>query len=358
MRSRLVLVVALFVLAVAPAAPAQAQMIQRTPHDLAGALAPLSGLAGAQAVPACRRQHIPPVLAGSLDPSADYPPFPQEGPCYYEIGLPPSGTPVRGAMLMVGGGGFYSSPNMIKSVPAPASPNAQVFKLVAQRWNSYGWITYAVEHSPQGAGMFDVRAFFDMLRGYFDAQPGYGPNFPVCAWGGSSGGHFALMVALMRPRLSCVVTEAAPTRLDQTTGVLRNIIDWAFTGIGLPLPAFSPGDPGRPSPPNLTMPMLLGHYRHDPLVPLAQGSGFAASHPSAALWIVENGTPTCVEHAVRDEACLFTTHRGPAMLSLSSHSMAEWRCREARLPAVPVGGTPCLALAPPGEQSPLTSPPR
>jgi acetyl esterase/lipase len=120
-------------------------------------------------------------------------------PAYYEVGHPSGaheGQPAKGVMLTIHGGGWY--------VVGKAAVAAE--RRVADTWRARGWKTVNVTYRGCADSLDDVLWFFDAVADRY-------PTLPVCASGDSAGGHLALMVAVRRPLLDCVVNRGGPTDL-------------------------------------------------------------------------------------------------------------------------------------------------
>jgi dipeptidyl aminopeptidase/acylaminoacyl peptidase len=127
----------------------------------------------------------------------------------------------------------------------------------AQRLARWGYAVWNVDYRAGARSMRDVVHFYDELR----AKVGAGPS--ICAYGASSGGHLALMLAERRRRLRCVIAEAPPTLLRRLPQPVLGFARRAFrTHGGL--------DRWSPARRRLRTPVLLGHALRDPYVPFAQ----------------------------------------------------------------------------------------
>ncbi len=201
------------------------------------------------------------------------------GPCVAKVGFPPNfpDTRAHGFMLIIGSGGWKSG-----------DPNnaGDLYRKAFDRWVARGYIVAMVEHSdgtdalantPTGDYAYiNVLQWYDNYRAYWDVQPGYGANFPICATGFSSGGHLALMLGATRATLDCIVVEGAPSRIDYSAGNTRapgldpyvqDLADRTFSGTH----GVSPQRTWSPlyqqnSMGQINMPILMGHANNDPLV--------------------------------------------------------------------------------------------
>jgi acetyl esterase/lipase len=102
-----------------------------------------------------------------------------------------------GWVLLIHGGGWQVTG---KAPVAATRPEADFFR-------SHGWGTYNIDYRPGTRSLTDVLSAYDALRRRV------GPAAPVCAWGGSAGGHLALLLAGYRSTVACVISEAGPTDL-------------------------------------------------------------------------------------------------------------------------------------------------
>jgi acetyl esterase/lipase len=108
------------------------------------------------------------------------------------------GKPPRGWVVVIHAGGWqFVGPSAVRLYGAP----------FASYFNRHGWGTYDIDYRPRAQSLGDVLASYDQLRRRVGAK------VPVCAFGGSAGGHLALMLAAYRRSLNCVITEAAFTNL-------------------------------------------------------------------------------------------------------------------------------------------------
>lgn len=219
-------------------------------------------------------------------------------------------------MLVLASGGWTSGPDMMALISSMGVP---------QHWNDLGWKTRLVELRDGKDGLDDAVAWFDLTR---SQTPG-----PVCVWGGSSGGNLALLLGSRRP-VDCVVTEAAPTRLatitDANSLFAHTLIESTFAPADLP--AFSPADlPVR-------VPVLMGYFTDDLVVPYEQGPLFDASHPDAKVVTLRPATdldPRCDSVLRGANQCSFITHAEPGGKEIAISTMLTWRACEALLPSAP-----------------------
>jgi acetyl esterase/lipase len=122
-----------------------------------------------------------------------------DAPAYYEIGGPTgifAGQRPRGLMMIIHGGGWFH----VGAADVAAS------RAQANRWRERGWSTVNIDYRACAQSIPDVLWFYDTARRIAG-------GLPVCANGLSAGGHLALMIAVLRPELDCVIAQGAPTDL-------------------------------------------------------------------------------------------------------------------------------------------------
>jgi acetyl esterase/lipase len=195
-------------------------------------------------------------------------------PAYYELGQPTgafAGQPAKGLMITIHGGGWY--------VVGPGA--VVVERPAADLWRSRGWETLNITYRACAQSLTDVMWFHDAARRLV------GTALPLCATGGSAGGHLALMMASLRSDVGCVIAEAAPAdlvilptqlaynpvsaKLDQTAGPrwTYNLAVAAFgvTQLAAMSPALHPGSTR----------LLLATAQRDEFVPWAQAQEMASA---------------------------------------------------------------------------------
>jgi acetyl esterase/lipase len=207
-------------------------------------------------------------------------------PAYYEVGAPSgafTGQAPRGTVLVIHGGGW--SINGVGSVQASRGE--------ADRWRARGYQTVNFTYRACGQSLADVAWFYDKTRA------ASGPTAKICATGVSAGGNLALLLAVNRPGVYCVVSEAGPTDLstiqsqlayDVYTGTLNqtNGGRWVHN---LGVAAFGGENLTRFSPAALatgsltTTRVLQGFSADDALIPWQQATelrdAMLAANPSA-----------------------------------------------------------------------------
>lgn len=188
------------------------------PQGLAIAGAPGGGINSGTQDSICREDQVPATTPdeGSTTALGDL-------PFAYEVSEPAHG-PVRGTMLILHGGAWFSV----------GRAKLSLTRGDAERWQARGWRTVNATYRPCAASVGDVLALYDRVRQQ------YGSTLPVCAFGRSAGGQLALLLAARRPRLDCVVSEAGiadlPALAHETTstGSLgpSTVYNWATAAFG------------------------------------------------------------------------------------------------------------------------------
>jgi pimeloyl-ACP methyl ester carboxylesterase len=162
-----------------------------------------------------------------------------------------------------------------------------------------------------------VAAAYDRLRAEVGAR------MPVCVYGASAGAQMALMLAVRRPEIACVIAQAPPALLGELGPRLRQKALAAF-GVR--------GGLGRWSPAlyALETPVLLEHAQRDRVVPFAQSLAMRAAarrprltilRPGPQEWVHTSVAPEDLTRAVRrqrgflERSVGFWAPRGPFRIS-------------------------------------------
>lgn len=178
------------------------------------------------------------------------------------LGPPTGTTPAnrpRAAVLILHGGGWAAS----------TDATVRAANQGTDGYRSGGFATYAVRMRAGRAAIDSATAAYDALRRR------YGSRTPICAIGASTGGHVALMLAIARPNLACVVANAAPTDLPRwarEVPAAQGQIDGYF---GREQRRYSPALRPR----DVRARVLLQYATNDRDVPIAQGRAFRDARP-------------------------------------------------------------------------------
>jgi acetyl esterase/lipase len=127
-----------------------------------------------------------------------------------------AGRPAKGVVITIHGGGWVTTGRAVLA-QQPTEP-----------YRRAGWTTLNVDYRAGRDSYLDVLRFYDLARSTV------GPGVPICAAGQSAGGHLAMMLAVYRPRLACVISEAGPATLPplrdgQTTPNLLGVLRTRFS---------------------------------------------------------------------------------------------------------------------------------
>lgn len=197
----------------------------------------------------------------------------------------------RGTVVLLHGGAWSTSGRAVmRTVAGPA-----------RRFRREGWRTVNADYGSGAGGLRDV------LR-VVDAQLARGG--PVCLYGESAGGHWALLAATRRPGVDCVIALAAPTELERvpdgsTLGIL------ATATFGDRRAALSPAR----SASTIRARVLLGYGLTDTVVPLPQGLQMRLLTPRASLVVLPRG----------DREWLHTTTTADAVAALGDAELTLLR---------------------------------
>ena len=153
---------------------------------------------------------------------------------------------------------------------------------IARRFRRWGYRTANSDYAPGPAGLTDVLALYDELR----AQR---PDDRVCVYGESAGGHWALLLAALRPDVNCVIALAAPVDLVDPAlgGVLDTIIGQVF---GAARSSYSPLSIAG----WIQAPVLLAYGLDDAVVPVEQGQRMHAALAGSKLVLMAPGATAWV----------------------------------------------------------------
>jgi alpha-beta hydrolase superfamily lysophospholipase len=171
---------------------------------------------------------------------------------------------------------------------AVTPPEVHATQGLALPYQNNGFETATVAYRAGAQGLADVDSFYNEAKARY-------PGLPICAAGGSSGGHLALMLAVLHPNISCVISLAGPTDLPELTAAAHRMAVDAF-GSGLwsnsPLRFAS----------WIHAPTMLVYAANDPLVPPAQGTEFEQARPATTLTVLPSGSAHFVHSDVNRAA--------------------------------------------------------
>jgi acetyl esterase/lipase len=222
--------------------------------------------------------------------------------------------PPTGWVILIHGGGWSL---VGKAAVVALRPQAEFFR-------SRGWGTYNIDYRK------GVRSLADVLSAYDKLRRRVGTATPICAWGGSAGGHLALLLAAYRPSVACVISEAGPTNLvrypsepayappgvPRTTGprwVMRTFIVPAFGSTRSSLWRWSPVRVAR----RIRAYLLLGSSTWDELVPQRQMLDMQRARPRKTKVMLLPGSairPLNFAHASITRAALAAWNRAEVSL--------------------------------------------
>jgi dipeptidyl aminopeptidase/acylaminoacyl peptidase len=197
--------------------------------------------------------------------------FRSAGGAHAELRPPANGESPHGLLVLIHGGAWKGAdPTQFKAAQA-----------VAGGYQRLGYATLAIEYRAGAAGLADIEHFYDLARRKV------GSKLPICAVGSSAGGHLALMLAVRRSSLACVISLAGPTdllslgkgggQLSQTVAVQRFGADH--------LRDLSPALHAD----RIHARLLLAYATNDPYVPASQGTELAKRKPGSRLVILTPG---------------------------------------------------------------------
>ena len=163
-------------------------------------------------------------------------------------------------------------------------------------WRSWGFRTQVAPYRAGAAGLRDVGAAVRLALG---------THRPVCIYGESSGGTWALDVAAREPAVRCVVTAGAPTDDDtwarSKSGAARyyaRVVWPGYFGSGARDNLYEPYDVWRAVRP--VVPVLGLYAANDPLVPPQQGRILAGAAPDATMRVLGSGLRQFVHSRVSE----------------------------------------------------------
>jgi dipeptidyl aminopeptidase/acylaminoacyl peptidase len=145
----------------------------------------------------------------------------------------------------------------------------------------------------------------DVVKLYDDVRAMYGPTKKICTTGESAGAHLALMVAVQRPTVSCVVAHAGPTDLVKTDGntFYAKIVS---DGMGAD-PAWLTANSPTIQASKIRSKVFVGHHVGDLFVPVQQARRLTAALGTKATLRELKSASDCPKGA--ESPCLYV-HAG------------------------------------------------
>jgi dienelactone hydrolase len=191
---------------------------------------------------------------------------------------PPAGAVPRLAVMVIHGNGWIG-------------PDPELIRKTAntEMWHHQGWAIMIPEFQAGASGLEDLVADHDDLRRRY-------PRTPICLFGYSAGAHLALMLAVRRPDVRCVISEAGPTDLRalSTTDPV-NVYPLAVS-------AFGEGNLAEWSPIRFADKIHASVFqvaaRNDPVVPVTQAELLAPKLRSGRLRILDPGATEFIHSKV------------------------------------------------------------
>jgi dipeptidyl aminopeptidase/acylaminoacyl peptidase len=181
----------------------------------------------------------------------------------------PSGSHPTKVMILIHGGGWR---------PNPAGYEAM--RRTAAVYRNRGFATVVIGYSAGAEGFRQIQSLYSRVRRRY-------PRLPICAYGISAGGNFALMLAAREPDLDCVVDLVGPTDLNSLQA------QGSAEGNRLAVDAFGEDQLARYSPVRyanrIKAKVLMIYSETDPVVPVAQGREMARALPGSELVVVTPG---------------------------------------------------------------------
>lgn len=200
----------------------------------------------------------------------------------------------RAVVITVHGGAWMSVGHAAAATQRPE----------AAAWAARRWTAVNVSYRAGRSSLRDVIWFYDRVRRHV------GADTPVCLSGASAGAHLALMTAVRRADVSCVIARGAPTDLTrigrqrawgpdgpQSAGpaLTRR---WAIQAFGRrALRAMSPALQAQ----RIRAKVLYAIGEHDPYVPWDQAVQLAKAMPGALVYRLSWGGESWVHTSVSTE---------------------------------------------------------
>jgi len=196
---------------------------------------------------------------------------------------------------MIPGGGFQrpAQENFLRQVQA------------ARGISAGGYAVAVISYRAGAAGLRDVEKVYSQARRRYR-------SLPICAYGGSAGGTWALMLAAREPDLACVVDLAGPSDLA-TLATQGSAEDRQLLA-----EAFRPDQLRKLSPVvhagQIKAKVLMVYAESDPVVPIEQGDELARAVPGAEFIKLSPGPTPWIHSGVSGTALQGATARGVAFL--------------------------------------------
>jgi acetyl esterase/lipase len=223
-----------------------------------------------------------------------------------------SPRPARGPtarILLIHGGSWYRvGPRAVARIAADAP-----------RLRAWGYATEVVRYRARRHAFPDVLAAYDRLRRRVGAR------MPICAYGSSAGAQMALMLAIRRPEVACVISQAAPTELESLPRPLRRRARDAF---GRHLVRWSPASY------RLFTPALLEQAVSDGVVPFGEMGAMHREAPRSRTVVLAAGSAQWI-HTRVDPRQL--AHSRVVERAFLRTAVARWRAAGGFRPASYVG---------------------
>lgn len=201
----------------------------------------------------------------------------------------------RGAVLLVHGGAWvFTGPNTLLTSDAAW-------------WQAHGFSTYDVDYRGGSDALADVVAAYDHLRSAV--------HVPICVMGDSAGGTMALLLAVERPSVACVITEGAVSDIATMPANFVASMDEVIPGH---IESFSPVHYAA----RIHCPVLMAGSSVDPTVPeVPQLGEMKAARPRTQTLLLagapSNDWDTNFTHASVTDSALASFRSASLMLALS-----------------------------------------
>lgn len=215
-------------------------------------------------------------LAACGDDTTKGPPAGSPGPPPHARWGAPSGPFAgkrpNGVVMLIHGGGWEG-------------PDRDAFAYevaIGRVFRNLGYATQTIEYRRGATGIHDAARWYD------EARRRVGPHVPICADGTSAGGHVALMLAALRPKLACVIALGSPVDLpalahQEGGGTAYDLARQAFGESQLA--AYSPIRRAQ----DIRADVLLVAARNDPVVPVAQATEMSRARPATHTILLPGG---------------------------------------------------------------------